>query len=480
MAAREHAVWRIEANGIEPIPAGERSASLRDVFWIWFGANIAILGVVLGAVAMSYGLSLWQGVLATLLGAFSFALVGVLGVSGMRLGVPTLTLARATFGIYGNLLPTAVAWLNLIGWEVIVLVTATYALAGIATAAFGVAPAAPLLVAAFAIVLAVAFLAALLGYAAIARLQAVFSHVFGLLTLVVFALLVRHADWGRLLAIRPAPLVTGFLPAMSVVVAGTGLSWVTAAADYTRYLPQTTRPRGVIGAVTWGALLPVFALMLLGVLLSATMPALDTAANPIAMIGAALPAWMAVPYLLTAVGGLVTEVVLAVYSSGLSLLAAGIRIPRYRTILVDAGLSIVGGLYFLFAAPDFQEPFVSFLTLLAAVLAPWAGVVWVDSARRLRMGYSLRDLYNGRRSTYGTVRWRSLGAFAGGCVTALLLTSSPLYDGPLAKGVFQGSSLGFLVGMGVSIVLAAALREPGEVHARPGTAKPGTGRRREL
>ncbi len=455
MMAKEEPIWRIERHGIEPLPAQDRAGSLRDVFWIWFGANIAVLGVVLGAVVMDYGLSLWQGILVTIAGAFSFALVGALAVPGARLGIPTLTIARATFGVYGNLLPTAVAWLNLVGWEVIVLVTATYALEGALGAAWVGDGTKVLMLAAFLAVLLLAFAAALLGYRAVARLQQVFSYVFGLLTLPVFAFLLPRTDWGALLQLRPAPWIGGVLPALSVVVAGTGLSWVTAASDYTRYLPQATPAKKVVSAVTWGSMVPVALLMLLGVMISHALPGLASAANPISLIGAVLPSWMATPYLAAAVGGLITELVLATYSSGLSLLAAGVPLPRYKTILVDATLAIAGSLYLLYWAQNFAGPFISFLTVVAGLLAPWAGVFWVDTARRLRQDFPTKDLYKGSGSRYGRVRWRALVAYLLGVLVSLLMTSSPLFTGPWARGIFQGSSLGYFVGMAVSALLAA-------------------------
>ena len=47
-------VWQVERNGINPVPESECYGSPQmSVFWIWFAANIAILGVVLGAIVMS-------------------------------------------------------------------------------------------------------------------------------------------------------------------------------------------------------------------------------------------------------------------------------------------------------------------------------------------------------------------------------------------------------------------------------------------
>jgi len=51
------------------------------------------------------------------------------------------------------------------------------------------------------------------------------------------------------------------------------------------------------------------------------------------------------------------------------------------------------------------------------------------------------------------VRWPAFVAWAAGIVTSLLLTSTSVYTGPLAKGVFAGSSLGFLAGFAVALAL---------------------------
>jgi NCS1 family nucleobase:cation symporter-1 len=89
--------WRIETNGANPVTAEERHSSLRDLFWVWFAADLAIVGLVLGAAAMSYGLSLWQGLLA-LLGVASFLLIGYFAIPGARTGAPTMVLSRVSFG----------------------------------------------------------------------------------------------------------------------------------------------------------------------------------------------------------------------------------------------------------------------------------------------------------------------------------------------------------------------------------------------
>ena len=95
----------LETRGIEPVPAGERHGHPMQLFWVWFAANISILGLPLGAtlVAVQH-LAFWQAALVAVLGAAgSFAVVGVVSIAGRRGGAPGLTLSRAVFGVRGNI-----------------------------------------------------------------------------------------------------------------------------------------------------------------------------------------------------------------------------------------------------------------------------------------------------------------------------------------------------------------------------------------
>ncbi len=471
-AAAGDQAWHIEQNGANPVPDGERHASAQNLFWVWFAANLAIVGLVLGAVAMSYGLSLAQGLLVVA-GTGSFALIGYFAIPGTRTGVPTMVLSRASFGTKGNVFPSLVSWLNLVGWETVVLVVATLALEAAGRAAFGWAPTWPVAVGSLALVMGVAFSVALLGHATLVRVQTAFSYVFGAMTVVVAALMLPHVDWAALGRIPNGPWLTGVLPAFSVVVAATGLSWVNTASDYTRYLPRTLRSGRIWGATTWGSVIPAAALMVLGVLLYGGHTGLATTANPIGYLQSLLPAGLAVPYLLTAVASMVTGDILDIYSSGLSLLAAEIRIPRYRTVFVDAVLSVAGSLYVLLAASQaFMGTFEAFLSLLAGVLAPWAGVFLVDLATRLRSGIAVAELYRGRDSQYGAYRLPALVAWGAGLIVAALFSSTTVYAGPLATGVFQGSDLGFLAALAASVLIYGCWPKGGQpelISASSGT-----------
>jgi NCS1 family nucleobase:cation symporter-1 len=55
--------------------------------------------------------------------------------------------------------------------------------------------------------------------------------------------------------------------------------------------------------------------------------------------------------------GLVGGAVLDIYSSGLALLAAGLRMPRYAAALVDGVVMVVGTIYVVFISGNFLGQF---------------------------------------------------------------------------------------------------------------------------
>src|SRR6266550_4638224 len=125
-------VWSIETNGINPIIDDDRHGQPLELFWIWFAANLSIVGVIFGGILSATGLNFWQSVLVALVAlAGSFVFLGVLSVPGARAGAPMLTLSRAPFGPRGNLGPALLNWISYVGWEIIIVVTAAYALLGL-------------------------------------------------------------------------------------------------------------------------------------------------------------------------------------------------------------------------------------------------------------------------------------------------------------------------------------------------------------
>ena len=265
---------------------------------------------------------------------------------------------------------------------------------------------------------------------------------------------------------------------------GFGLGWVNAAADYSRYLPRRASSRGVFAWTTFGGALGPVALVAFGLLLAGSSSTLsdDVGKDPIGALTDVLPTWFLVPFAVVAVLGLVGGAVLDIYSSGLSLLAAGVRIPRHLAALVDGVIMIIGTVYVVFAADDFIGPFQGFLITLGVPVAAWCGVLLADIALR-RRDYADDDLYR-PAGRYGDVQPVPVGLVLLGTVLGWGLVTNTAagwldWQGYLLApfglggkdGAWAFANLGVLVALAVGL-LGTLLTARSRVRAQEAAARP--------
>src|ERR1700753_875482 len=327
--AAQHPTLGLDANGINVISEQERKGAPRSLFWPWFAANISVLGLSYGAYVLAFGISVWQACVAGLVGiVVSFLLVGFVAVAGKRGSAPTLVLSRAAFGVQGNKLPAAVSWILNVGWEIVLTVLATLATATVFSR-LGWSSGDVTKVIAFLVITVLIVGSAALGFEVIMRLQAVITVITGILTVIYFILVADKIHWSTVSGL-PSGSAQAFLGATVLVITGFGLGWVNTGADYSRYLPRRASGGGVVWWTTFGASVAPIFLLGFGLLLAGSSASLSTAINtdPLGALSAILPTWYLVPYVLVAVLGLVGGAVLDIYSSGLTLLAGGVRVPR--------------------------------------------------------------------------------------------------------------------------------------------------------
>ncbi|HTU05645.1 MAG TPA: cytosine permease [Trebonia sp.] len=461
-AATEQRPLGFEANGINVISEGERKGSPRDLFWPWFAANISVLGLAYGAYVLEGGVSFWQACLAGFIGiVVSFLLVGFIAVAGKRGSAPTLVLSRAAFGVEGNKVPALVAWILNVGWEIVLTVLATLATATVFERLHWSSGDGTKVVA-FLVITVLVVGSAALGFDTIMRLQTIITYVTGALTVVYFILVADKIHWATVSAI-PDGSAQAVLGAIVLVATGFGLGWVQVGADYSRYLPRRSSGRAVVGWTTFGASIAPLFLLAFGLLLAGSSHSLLTAINtdPIGALSTILPTWYLVPFVIVAVLGLVGGSVLDIYSSGLTLLAAGLRVPRWSAALIDGVLMIVGTIYVVFFASNFIGPFEGFLITLGVVIATWCGVMLADILLR-RSSYSDADLFSSA-GRYGTVRWAPVAlmvigtAVGWGLVTnsyASWLSWQGYLLGPLGLGGKTGTWAFANLGVIVALVIA--------------------------
>ena len=399
----------IERAGIEIIPESERTAKPRDLFWPWFAANVSVFGMSYGSFVLGFGISFWQATLVSVVGiVVSFFLCGLIAIAGKRGSAPTMVLSRAAFGVHGQKVPGIVSWLTSIGWETFLAIMAVLATATVITQLGGDGDSVALKIVATVIVAALIVTASVLGYHTIMKLQSVLTWITGLVTILYVLLTIPHIDMAAVLA-HPDGNIGQVIGALVMVMTGFGLGWINIAADWSRYQKRTASDGAIVFWNTFGGAIAPVLLVVFGILLAGSDAELMAAvgADPIGALASLLPVWVLVPFLLTAVLALVSGAVLGIYSSGLTLISLGIRIPRPSAAAIDGVILTLGTIWVVFFAADFLGPFQSFLITLGVPLAAWAGILIADILRR-KKDYDEEALFdpNGR---YGAWDWISIG-----------------------------------------------------------------------
>jgi purine-cytosine permease-like protein len=402
----------IEANGINVIDESERKGRPSQLFWPWCASNVSVLAVSYGAFVLGFGVGLWQAIAAAFVGTVvSFLLVGLVSIAGKRGSAPTLVLSRAAFGRHGNLLPGAVSYLLLVGWETVLVSLATLATATV-FGRLGWGSGDLTKIVAFLVVAAVIVGAGILGFDAIMALQKWLTIAMIAVTLVYIVLTFDHVNLDTARGL-PSGSLSAVIGATILVMTGFGVGWVNSAADYSRYLPRNASTAGVVGWPTFGGSLPVVILVTYGVLLCGSDAKLSKAIalDPIGALTTILPTWFLVPFALVAIGGLVSGAVLDIYSSGLTLLALGLPTPRWVAAAIDGVLMVLGTIYIVWVADNFLGVFMAFLITLGVPMAAWCGCFLADLLLR-RKDYDEAKLFDSSPNGYGSVTVSSVAVMA--------------------------------------------------------------------
>ncbi|MEU1144792.1 purine-cytosine permease family protein [Streptomyces sp. NPDC005863] len=464
----------VETRGIEPVPDDERHGRVRELFPTWVAANISVLLLTMGAaLVVNNGLNFWQVLIcAAVASVVAFGLVGVLSVSGKWGGAPGALLSRAAFGVRGNYFPGAILWVARFGWETINAVTGAYAILTVLDLLFDIKSNDVLVVVTLLAFVAVTFLVSGMGRKALNVCNKWSTYLFGLFSVLVLVYLIANMDWDAIFSKKPG--TTAMLIAGIGTIAAGGISWVPTGPDFARYLPHAASGKKIVSATISGAALVLVPMVLMGGVMAVSDPKLaGQNTDPMSFLGGLLPTWLAVPYLVTALVGMMLINSLSMYSAGFTAQTMGVRLPRAMAVSINAVISLVGGLFMMLVAKDFIGQFITFLTLLAVSFSAWIGVYAVDMARRSgrAIRYHSADLMNtGRTSRYwytGGYCWQAMAAWAVALIVGLCLTKVQWFTGPLATTWVGRNGLGWAATIAVAAALSAALPAPRETVPQP-------------
>src|SRR6185312_6636964 len=361
---------KVEARGIETVPASERHGHARELGFLWAGAFANYASLFSASLLTTYyGLGVWDGLAATVLGTVAAAvLLGLLSNTGPRSGLPQIVYTRRIFGLRGSYLGAALTLFLAVGWFAVDCVIAAQAGAQL----FGGGN--RLITFVLVVVVAGTSVAvAIFGHQTIKVLETYGAVIFLALSALLFISLAPqfHWTWGPMVSggDYPGAFVLGFMTCFALVA-----SWYPFASDYSRYLPASSPTRSVTLWPILGVTAPMILLGLFGLLLPTIDAQLAADQGVLAVISAHAPVWVAVPFFIFVVVGEIWANYLDVYTAGLVTLAIGIRLPRWQTAL---GCGVLGTALAAYAVliSDFHVAYEDFLILTYLWAPAWAAVV---------------------------------------------------------------------------------------------------------
>ncbi|MET7518387.1 cytosine permease [Streptomyces sp. NPDC005480] len=453
----------LETRGIEPVPESERTARTRELFPTWVAANISVLLLTMGAsLVVSYQLNFWQALVVAIAAPIvSYGLVGLIGIAGKRGGAPGMALSRAVFGQRGNLLPGSLIWVARWGWETINAVTGAYAVLTVLDILFGVKSNNVLVIVTLLLFVVTTFVISGLGINAVQKCNKYATYLFGLFSVLVLVYLIANTDWTRVFD-QPAGKMSLMVTGIGLIAAG-GVSWIPSSPDFTRYLPRTASSVAIVRNSVGGAGIVVLPMVLMGAVMAVSTPDLASAADPVSFLGEILPLWIAVPYLLIALVGMLLINSMSMYSAGFTAQTLGFKVPRHWAVSINALISLIFGGILMLVATSFMGSFIAFLSLLAVAFSAWVGVFGADMLRRKE--YDAEALVDTTRtSAYwytGGFSPAAVASWAIGLVSGLMFTTSDWFTGPLAANNPIGEyGLGWVATIVISGLLYMVLPKP--------------------
>jgi NCS1 nucleoside transporter family len=445
---------RADVHRIEPIPDADRDSTGIQQMWIWAGANIAPVNWALGALGIVLKLGLWETIAVIVIGnIIGCAIFSAFTIMGHQTGVNQMVLSRSAFGRRGAYLPSALMFLMTLGW----IGVNTYFPVKISMAIlgqFGIADTwLPTLVV-ITIVMVLQVVIGVYGFYAIRTFEKYTVPV----TVVIMAVMSVLAwtqpgvvNWKLTSSLEPGAHLAMITLLMTAIGVGWGISWVTWASDYSRFVPRSVSSKSVFWYSYAGMFIPTVWLAILG----ATVASVTQDTDPAKMVSAVFGGVTSILVLLLVLHGPIATNILNVYSAALAALSMGVHLSRTSLALIAGVVGYLVTIYFVFE-PSFAKAFDNWMISLLLWMSPWAGVVMADYFIKRQGKIDVAELYREpHESAYGDINWAGIIAFIVGLIAGWSVEDGlvPLLKGPISIGLLGGADLSWLVG----ILLAGGL-----------------------
>ncbi len=373
LAQKYHQPKGVEQFGIEPIPEDLKTVKWYDLFVIIVNFLLNPGMILIGALAVTAGLSFWAGLTAVVLGiVIAFGAYLVMATLGVDYGLPGQVSTRMSYGIRGaKWIPSAVRTVSSIYWFAFQTLAGALGITAVLNAWLGI----ELSLITVSLVFAILQVAvALVGYNTLKHLSRVAFPLKVVIFLYLIYLLMTHGAPNY----APGEVFTyagtaGWQWAIFSLwvgsVASAWLSMITDAADFCRY--SSTRVDMWIGTMAAAVVGTIFSAFFGAYTAAAT---LGNNSNPFDVVtGIATSGITLFLILLVIVLDNWTINVLNLYTGGLSLANVFTKLGRFWTTLI---VSVAGVALSVF--PGLVNGYTGFMSAFGSLFAPIAGVLIAD------------------------------------------------------------------------------------------------------
>jgi NCS1 nucleoside transporter family len=449
---------RSDIHSVEPIPEADRDSTGIQQMWIWAGANIAPVNWALGALGIVLKLGLWETIAVIVVGNIvGCAIFAAFTVMGHKTGVNQMVLSRSAFGRRGAYLPSALMFLTTLGW----IGVNTYFPVKIGVAIlgqFGIADTVAVNLIVVTVVVVLQMLIGIYGFYAIRTFEK-YTVPVTVLIMVLMSILAWSrpgvVNWSLTSSLPPEQHLTMLTLLMTAIGVGWGISWVTWASDYSRFVSSAVSSKAVFWYNYIGMFLPTVWLAILG----ATVASVTLDTDPAKMVSAVFGGVTSLLVLLLVLHGPIATNILNVYSAALAALSMDIRLPRIGIALIVGIASYLVAIYFVFE-PSFAKAFDNWMISLLLWMSPFAGVALADFYLKRGGQIDVAELYKTpEASAYGDIRWAGVVAFLVGLAAGWSVQDGlvPLLQGPVSLKYLGGADLSWLAGILVAGVVYLVL-----------------------
>jgi nucleobase:cation symporter-1, NCS1 family len=432
---------RLEISTIQPIALDQRHGKARDLFTIWFGANVMLLTVVTGGLAVTvFGLPFIWAVAGLTIGNFVGAIFMALhAAQGPTLGVAQMVQTRGQFGSIGALLVVGIVIVMYVGFLSSNIVLGGEAIAGLRpgwTATPGI-----LLVGVLGVV------ATIYGYDLIHAFTRIMSYLSGAVLLLAAVWIIYVHGLPPDFLSRNTLSATGLMGTISVAALWQ-IAYAPYVSDYSRYMPADTGAAPAFWASYWGCTLGSLLPMILGAMVGLAAPKGVGLVHGVALLTTGIAPLVLIVFTV----GIASANAMNLYCGALSTLTFGQTLfptwspgPKTRTVvaLVLFGLALTGA---ILSMDSFIAHYEEFILLLLYVLVPWTAINLVDYYLLRHGKYDVESFFRQDGGIYGRVNVSAVSCYLLGILIQLPFAASALYTGPIARAM-GGVDLSWIVGL---------------------------------